>query len=651
MRHALFLVLLVLFMMVVWGVYSPGLSGTMLFDDDENLKIINTVGGVHSVESLIEYLLAGQSSVIGRPISMASFLVDGQFWPLDEYRLKRTNLLIHMVNALLVLWLTLLIVKRACPNLSFIKTTGLAFLVALLWALNPLQVSTVSYIIQRMAELAALFVFSGLIIFLKCEERFWRSDRSSSLGVRVKILLGLTIGFGVALLLAVLSKENGLLLCLFALICNGYFHTCHKSDAVAERAWRAWVGVCLVLPLALFLVYCLYTYQFFTLGFNGRDFNSLERILTESRIIFIYLKVIFLPHLDQMGLFAGDSIALSTSLFEPITTLFALMALMLIIFAVFFYRKRYPLISFGFAFFLCGHVMESTFLPLELYFEHRNYIPQFGLWIALLGVGLSLVQWVSTKLLLFFSTALLLIYSGVTYQVSTLWGDPLALAQRWYSNHISIRTTEFFAVELDHLGHRQAARDVLSESMKKHYPYSLSLNLAVDYMDCLLQREGFRFDPNRYTRIMEKTDRGRGWIATIEQMLKVFGDNEQCSGVTPDALKQLIHMAFTSAALQGDGRMQWHAYRLLSKIAMNQRILDESIVYLDKACEIICYASIRVRQALLLSSAGLYAEAERYLIMADSMMTPVGALREPEVKAAIVALRDQIEQAMASQQE
>ena len=45
-----------------------------------------------------------------------------------------------------------------------------------------------------------------------------------------------------------------------------------------------------------------------------------------------------------------------------------------------------PLVSFGIAWFLVGHGMESTFLPLEIVHEHRNYLPLFGILLAVVSV-------------------------------------------------------------------------------------------------------------------------------------------------------------------------------------------------------------------------------------------------------------------------
>jgi hypothetical protein len=39
-----------------------------------------------------------------------------------------------------------------------------------------------------------------------------------------------------------------------------------------------------------------------------------------------------------------------------------------------------------------GHALESTVFPLELYFEHRNYLPSVGIWFALVALCAQLQQ-------------------------------------------------------------------------------------------------------------------------------------------------------------------------------------------------------------------------------------------------------------------
>ena len=78
-----------------------------------------------------------------------------------------------------------------------------------------------------------------------------------------------------------------------------------------------------------------------------------------------------------------DDITLSRGLLEPWTTLPAALGIAGLIAAAWLARRRAPVAGFGIAFFLGGHLLESTVLPLELAFEHRNYLPAFGPLLAL----------------------------------------------------------------------------------------------------------------------------------------------------------------------------------------------------------------------------------------------------------------------------
>ena len=44
--------------------------------------------------------------------------------------------------------------------------------------------------------------------------------------------------------------------------------------------------------------------------------------------------------------------------------------------------RRRAMWSFGLLWYLVGHSLESSLLSLELVFEHRNYVPSFGILFA-----------------------------------------------------------------------------------------------------------------------------------------------------------------------------------------------------------------------------------------------------------------------------
>jgi len=106
-----------------------------------------------------------------------------------------------------------------------------------------------------------------------------------------------------------------------------------------------------------------------------------ERLLTEPRIILKYLFQIFYP-VDSIFSLEHD-INISTSLFYPWVTLPAILINMAIIAGAVILYKKMPLFSFAILFFYVNHIVESTFIPLELIFEHRNYLPTLFLFVPI----------------------------------------------------------------------------------------------------------------------------------------------------------------------------------------------------------------------------------------------------------------------------
>lgn len=86
-----------------------------------------------------------------------------------------------------------------------------------------------------------------------------------------------------------------------------------------------------------------------------------------------------------MGLYTDD-FAISNGLVSPPSTLLALLGLAGISIAAIALRKRAPSVFAGWFFFLVAHSVESTILPLEMYYEHRNYLPSLGLLWAVSGL-------------------------------------------------------------------------------------------------------------------------------------------------------------------------------------------------------------------------------------------------------------------------
>ncbi len=342
------------------AVFWNGLYGSFFFDDAANILYVESLGLTEfSLPALQEAWNSGISGPSGRPVAQLSFALNHYFSGFDPFAFKLTNLVIHLLAGSLVFFTA----RRLLIAPVF------AGLVAALWLLSPIQLTSVLYVVQRMTSLSALFVLAGFFLHIVGRER---GGRAGAVWLMVAWCLFWPLAF--------FSKETGALFPLFVLAWELIVRR-NKSgylDGFA-RVLSAVVG----LGFAAGLVYAVSpSGQWLWAGYGMRSFSLTERVLTEGRVLWFYLGLIIFPRLEAFGLY-HDDIALSTSLVEPWTTFPAWLGLIGLVWVAWRTRRQAPLLSFGIAWFLVGHILESTILPLEIAHEHRNYLPLFG--VALIG--------------------------------------------------------------------------------------------------------------------------------------------------------------------------------------------------------------------------------------------------------------------------
>lgn len=158
-------------------VYVRGLFGGFLFDDFgaivDNPALRNIDG---SITRWLAAALSSDSGWLRRPISMLSFGLDTLLFGVDPLPFKINNLIVHLVNGLLLYALA----KRLIPRLGVVGDASRIRLVALvamaLWLLHPLNVGSVTYVVQRMNLLAVMFMLAGLICYASGRERMLRGE-------------------------------------------------------------------------------------------------------------------------------------------------------------------------------------------------------------------------------------------------------------------------------------------------------------------------------------------------------------------------------------------------------------------------------------------------------------------------------------------
>lgn len=361
-------------MVIIYRIYAIGFSFGFSFDDEPNLKGLSRV---INFDSAMLFVFGGTAGPLGRPLSMASFLVDIAHWPDHPAGFIRTNALLHQINILLVMWVGLLIGQLAVPDER--KRRIFAVLVALMWGMSPLILSSTLMAVQRMNLLSATCVLVGLVGFLKvfaCHEvPGWRGLALAA----ASLIAGSSIG--------ILAKENAILLPVYALCVAAFLPTFRKlSAAPIFPVW--WRMIFLYLPLA-YVIFYLLRYWWLTDGvYPGRNFDVVQRLISESRVLFRYLHMLLLPTRTGIGPYQ-DGYTVSADLFDPPTGIISVMAwIVLAAAAVCDRADRFGWFRFAVLWYLLGHILESTVVGLELYFEHRNYLPSLGVWFALVGWSL-----------------------------------------------------------------------------------------------------------------------------------------------------------------------------------------------------------------------------------------------------------------------
>ena len=443
-------------LLLAYLIYWPGLSGSFIFDDFNNLGTLGARGGISDFESLRHYVFSGFSGPTGRPVALLSFLLDDNAWPSEPGPFKYTNILIHLLNGALLfaLQLTLLRFYEGSRFLSR-HAKWAALLVTLFWLCHPYLVSTTLYVVQRMAQLVTLFVFCGLLAWL-------RGRRIVGYN-KVAGYLWMTLGLGLFGLLAIFSKENGALLPVLALVCEVFVVA---RSPLAGRLNKSWRNVFLVAPACLILLYLLYVpfVNGWFANYPGRDFTPWQRVLTECRVLWEYLYNWFFPRFFSTGIY-NDTLVVSMGFLRPWTTLLSLFGLVILVAAAWRCRRRWQLVSLAVFLFLTSQLVESTTIRLELLFEHRVYMGSGFLFLPLVYYGLKhLVFWKGLLL----SVVWLGVLAFFCWRGAMLWGDYPSMVMVWVEkNPESPRAQVEAARMLFNRGYRPAAVRQLNQASDK----------------------------------------------------------------------------------------------------------------------------------------------------------------------------------------
>jgi len=410
-------------------VYLPGLHGPFVFDDANQILGNPAIAiGDLSPQRLWQAATSNQTDALGRPLTILSFALSHYLagGTGNTFPYKVTGLVIHVLNAWLVFWLCMLLLRNPAMWPATQGSRVIAWIplvITLLWAAHPLQLTSVLYVSQRSTLFSAFFMLAGLILFT-CGR--FRVARNTGFGY-VMMLAGLLGGIGLGLT----AKENAVLLAAYVLVVE---FTVFRTSGRWQRKLVWFYGLTVLLPCALAVFWVIVHPQRILENYTWRHFTLGERLLTETRVLWFYLSLILLPDIRRFSLF-HDDIGISRSLLDPWTTLPAMLGLAAITAFALLRARRYPAVSFAVLWFLAGHLLESTVIGLEIAHEHRNYLPSLG---PILGITLGAARFLGGKQRIaatVIPAAVIAIFGIATHMRTHVWSDNAQIIRHMVVNH------------------------------------------------------------------------------------------------------------------------------------------------------------------------------------------------------------------------
>ena len=362
--------------------YIPGLSGPFLLDDITSVQ--TAVLRTWTWENFFGKMLDNTSGPLGRPLAVASFLANHYFFGPNPFSYKLTNVLLHLLIGGLIFRLLSQIGQYLQQTAK--DALKIATLASILWLIHPLQVSTALYPVQRMAQLSDLFIVLACLGYTTGRLRQIYQQPHSTRVLYASALIFFP--------LALLSKETGALLALYYACLEGFIFQFSFPTPQTRRTTYGFLGLFCLLPCLLACGYLIYRWDIYLGRYHTQLFGLFDRLRSEPVVLLFYLKELIVPRVSEMSLFLDDfpvythwnGIVLGALAFHGV--LWGL---------VWKGWKKYPLICFGIAWFYASHALESTILPLELAFEHRNYLASMGIFIVLADVWFRALNKVDIK--------------------------------------------------------------------------------------------------------------------------------------------------------------------------------------------------------------------------------------------------------------
>ncbi|OGF66874.1 MAG: hypothetical protein A2Y62_01355 [Candidatus Fischerbacteria bacterium RBG_13_37_8] len=411
--------LLLLFTTVAFVLYSHTFSTPFILDDfrfivDNNSLHNNSIYTHFNLPRYVGYVSFGLNYLVNK---------------LQPAGYHLANILVHIINAFLIV----LLFRKLFDRLSITKDSlhyhYLPALAALLFLVHPLQTQSVTYIVQRLASLAAMFTLISLLAYIIFKDSgstlygyYFISLLSALLAFKTKEntatlpLVLITIELLFYKKSATTTRKKMALLIPFFLLLTVIPISMTNFDALSNKSFTEIITSSNITMSELFRELSESTYQ-------TADISRNQYLLTQFRVITVYIKMLLLPVNQSLY----HLFPFSHSLFE-MNTMLSLCLLLIMIATAFGIAKKYPEISFGILWFFIFLLVESSIVPIyDVIFEHRVYLPSIGFIIAFIYTMYYCIGKKHFKAMLAIIIVIVLILSVLTYRRNLAWKNEISI--------------------------------------------------------------------------------------------------------------------------------------------------------------------------------------------------------------------------------
>ena len=318
-----------------------------------------------------------------RPLPYLTFAIDRAIWGVRPFGYHVTNLLVHVIAALALF--SIVRITLLSPRLRGRwgdRAVPLAMVIAMLWAVHPLQTQAVTYVYQRIESMTGMLCLVSLACYAQA------AGRATGRGWSIAWLTGSVAAAAGAMA----SKESAVVLPLLILAYDWFFVAPEPAaswlHSLRDRLWYYALLASTWLLIGLQLVIQATKYQ----EFNEKNHPPFQYALTQSGVILHYLRLAIWPVGQQLDY---SNWPVATSVWQVLPALLTIVAMLAITVVGTLQRRAWAWL--GVVFFL-ALAPTSSIMPIEAVAnEHRMYVALAAVVAAIVMGSIDLADWIAAR--------------------------------------------------------------------------------------------------------------------------------------------------------------------------------------------------------------------------------------------------------------